>query len=324
MLVIGSGSAGRRHARNLRALGVTDLHVYDPDGAAVEAAARETGATPAKSVEAALGTGMDAVLVATPPHLHTASAAAAVEAGAHLFIEKPLSHKADGIEEVLRRAQRKGLTVMMGYNLRFHSAVQKVKALIDDGSVGRVMTVRAEFGQYLGDWRPDRDYRQGYITKSATGGGIILDASHEIDHTLWWAGPAVSVYAAAGKLSDLEMETEDTALVIMRHRSGALSELHLDCAQRGYARSARVTGTEGTVEWRIEHGVTWKRQTRGDETHFPLTPDFAGTYVEEMRRFLGCIAGEAQPPVDGFGGLESLRAALAAKESAEKHREVLL
>ncbi len=321
VLIVGCGSIGQRHARNLRSLGVGEICVYDPDGSRAEQAVRDAGAVAVGSVEAGLALRPQAVFICTPPHLHTAGARAAVDAGAHVFIEKPLSDRLDDVAEMIGAAARRKLVVMAGYNLRFHAGLLKLKELVKTGSVGRVLTVRAEYGQYLPTWRPGRDYRQGYIARPETGGGIILEESHELDYVAWLGGRVESVYAAAGKLSDLEIVAEDVALMVLRLEGGALGEVHVDCVQREYRREAHVVGTEGTATWVYEKGVRLARASREPE-FFDIVPDPNQMYLDEVRCFLNCIAGNAQPPVDGASALQDLRVALAAKESARICREV--
>ena len=323
VLIVGCGSIGQRHARNLRSLGAGEICVYDPDESRAEQAVKDAGAVSVGSVKNWLALGPQAVFVCTPPHLHTEVARAAVDAGAHVFIEKPLAARLDGVAEMIGAAARRNLVVMAGYNLRFHAGLRKVKELVDAGSVGRVLTVRAEYGQYLPEWRPGRDYRQGYIASPETGGGIILEESHELDYVAWLGGRVVSVYAAAGKLSDLEMSAEDTALMVLRLEGGALGEVHIDCTQREYSRSCKVVGTEGTVSWTHGQGVRVARAGREPEL-FEINPDPNQMYLDEMRCFLDCVAGKAQPPVDGTAGLQNLKVALAAKESARTGREVFV
>lgn len=323
LLVLGCGSIGERHIRNLRTLGVTDLLAFDPLPERAGQMEREFGVQLCPGVQEALSRRPDCVLVCTPPRLHTTLARMAVDAGAHVFVEKPLASALDGVDSLLDAAQEADRVLCVGYNLRFHAGLRKVKELLESGSVGRPLVVRAEVGQYLPDCRPNQDYRRSYTAIAKLGGGIILDASHEIDYVRWFAGEVQSVYCAAGRLSDLEMETEDTAALALRMSDGALAEIHMDCVQRGYARNCKVIGTEGTLIWDFGEGV---RHLMKDGTWhgYPLVPDVNEMYVEEMRRFLACVRGEAVPMVDGATGRRVLEIALAAKESAAKHTEVVL
>src|SRR5262249_53705106 len=178
--VIGAGSIGQRHCRNLIALG-HDVAVWDPDeerrGQAVAA-----GATTSRSLGELLETGPEAAVVCTPPAHHVDVAWEALDAGAHLFIEKPIAHASAGVAALLEEADRRGVQVGVGFTLRVLPSLRRVRDLLEGRRAGRVLAARAEFGGYLPAWRPGRDYRDNYAVSSALGGGILLDAIHELDY----------------------------------------------------------------------------------------------------------------------------------------------
>jgi predicted dehydrogenase len=323
VLVVGCGSAGSRHARLLKKLGVSDLLLFDPDQNVAEKLATELSARRVNSVEEGLARDVDGVVIASPPERHLSAALAAVEAGANCFIEKPLSDSLRGVEKLLDLADSRGKFVMVGYNLRFFAPLVELKRIVSSGEIGRVLTVRAEFGQYLPTWRPDADYRTNYITSGSSTGGIILEESHEFDYVQWLAGPVESVYCAAGQLSDLEMDAEDTALVVMRHLGGALSHISVDCTQHGYARGAHVVGSEGTATWTFPSTLTTVMRD-GSRTERDLEVEFAGAYELEMQEFVECLSGSKAPSVSGREALESLKITLAARESSKTESEVRL
>jgi predicted dehydrogenase len=322
VLVVGCGSIGQRHIRNLRALGGVHLAAFDAVSSRLQQVAQEQEIAACESVEAGLAQRPEAVLVCTPPHLHAAIAREALEAGAHVFVEKPIAHVLDGVDSLLAEARRRDRIVYVGYNLRFHAGLRALKELVDGGAIGRPLVIRAEVGQYLPDWRPTQDYRTGYNTSAAMGGGIILDASHELDYVRWLGGEVERVYCVAGHLSSLEMDTEDTAAIILRLAGGRIAEVHLDCIQRGYARSCKVIGDEGTLVWDFREGVRLLSGECGTWREFAVSPEPNEMYLEEMRHFLSCVQGECEPLVDGAVGRRVLAIALAAKESAALGREV--
>jgi predicted dehydrogenase len=321
-LVIGCGSIGQRHIRNLRALGVADIGAYDSNAERLDRVTHEYGVSPCSSIEAGLASQPDAVLVCTPPHLHTLVAQQAIDAGAHVLVEKPIAHTLDGLDDLLRTADDRRRILYVAYNLRFHVGLLKLKALLDSGAIGRPLVIRAEVGQYLPEWRPTQDYRAGYNVRSAMGGGIILDASHELDYVRWLCGEVEGVYCAAGHLSDLEMDTEDTAAITLRFSNSTIGQVHLDCIQRGYARNCKIIGSEGSLFWEFKEGV---RHLLPDKTWhtFPMTPDPNEMYLAEMRHFMSCVRGEEEPLVDGATGKRVLEIALAAKESAARGVQVM-
>jgi predicted dehydrogenase len=316
-LVVGCGSIGRRHMQNLRQLGVTSIYAQDESADRLQAACDELQVQRLDGKRA-----FDLVLVCTPPSSHVAIAREAIAGGANVFIEKPISNDLDGVSQLIDEARKKQRFIAVGYNMRFNRGVRMLKEAVDRGDVGKPLIVRAEVGQYLPDWRPGTDYRQGYNASAAMGGGIILDASHEIDYVRWLAGDVEAVSCTAGHLSSLEIETEDTAAITMRMRTGGIAEVHLDSIQRAYSRTCKVIGGEGTLVW--EYGSEVRRFTAAKATweSTSVAADPNEMYVEEMKHVLECLDGGATPLVDGNEGRRVLEIALAAKESARTHREV--
>ena len=322
VVVAGAGSIGRRHLENLKGLGVRRLTVCDPDRGRRKAVAEELGVAAAVDLEEALDAGApDAVLVCSPPVAHVALALRAVERGAHVLVEKPLSHSLDGVGQLAARAGALGRVVQVGYNFRFHPGVRLLKELVDAGAVGRVLWLSAAYGQYLPDWRPEQDYRASYTARAALGGGIILDASHELDYALWLLGQPTEVACMAGKVSDLEVDVEDCATVLLRFAGGAQADVHMDFVQRGYRRRCRVAGTEGTLEWDyLEREVRLFRAASGAWERRPYAFEPNDMYVAEVRHFLDCVLGRATPLVGLDEGRRALAVALAAQTAARERR----
>jgi predicted dehydrogenase len=182
-----------------------------------------------------------------------------------------------------------------------------------------------EVGQYLPDWHPEEDYRRGYSASPELGGGVILDAIHEIDYIRWLLGPVRSVTCFAGKLSELEIGTEDTAALLLRFGSGSLGEVHLDYVQRAYSRTCHVIGDEGTIRWEYTSGGTrvYRAETRRWETvNDPTGWHPNDMYVEELAHFLRCLDGDDLPTLDVFEAARVLEIALAAKESSRSGRVI--
>ena len=319
VVVFGCGSIGSRHAKNIAHIGGHDLWLHDPVLASAEKLASETGGHVAKTVDEALEPSPDAVLICAPPGSHAEIAKQALEIGSHCFVEKPLAVEYADALQITELAEKRGLVLMVGFNLRFHPGLAKVQQLVADKALGKIMMVRAEYGQYLPDWRPTTDYRTNYIASKTSGGGIIREESHEIDYVQWLGGQIEDVYVAAGQLSDLELTAEDSALMVMRLASGALAEVHVDCVQRGYSRRCKVIGTKATAEWVYETGVTLTRGPNDIET-FEISPNPNTMYLDEISHFFECCEGTASSPVDGRSALFTMRVIDAAHRSAKSRK----
>lgn len=325
-LVVGTGSIGTRHCRNLSALG-HEVLAWDSDPVRLREVEGLPGVKAALSLEHGLGMHPDGVLICTPPASHIALARQALEGGTHVFVEKPLASSTEGVPALLDEAKQCGRLLLVGFNLRFLKSLRRVKGLLDAQRVGRVLAVRAEFGFYLPAWRPMRDYRDNYAVQAALGGGILLDAIHEFDYLDWSFGDVAEVFCTAGHWSDLAGDTEDLAEVTLRFSSGVLAQVHLDYLQRAYRRNLEIIGADGVIVWDYPtqtvtvHGPG----PEGREEHAGLSDGAPEEmYVEEMRHFVRCIEGREAPMVDGQEGLRSLRLVEAAKASAARRRWVAL
>jgi predicted dehydrogenase len=326
-LVIGTGSIGQRHCRNLVALG-HEVLAWDADPVRLHEASAIEGVSLASSLEAALATLPQAALICTPPVSHLRLAREAIAGGADVFVEKPIAHIiADELEMLLEETRRRERLLMVGCNLRFLPSLKHVKVLLDEKRVGKILSVRAEFGAYLPDWRPGRDYRENYGVRAALGGGILLDAIHELDYLVWFFGGVTEVFCNAGHLSDLAGDTEDLVEMTLHFDTGVLAQVHLDYVQRVYRRNLQVIGDGGTLLWDFPtHSVTVRApdSDSAQEDFSTVEADRNQMYVDEIRHFAQCVCERKTPLVDGREALRSLRVVEAAKVSAREGRWVKL
>ncbi|MGA7574961.1 MAG: aminotransferase class III-fold pyridoxal phosphate-dependent enzyme [Terriglobales bacterium] len=321
-LVVGCGSIGRRHARNLKALGVRQLGFCDTSAEALKQCREEVrGEVFGDLGEALQGFRPDIVLICTPPVYHVEEALAALQARAHVFIEKPLSHESSGIQVLMAEARRHDRNVQIGYNMRFHPGLQILKELIDSGKIGRVLWLNAEAGQYLPDWRPWQHYRESYSARNELGGGIILDGSHELDYICWLLGRPTEVTCRAEHLSSLDVDVEDSAWIYLSFPERRRAELHLDFVQRTYSRSCKVVGETGTALWDFNvQEVRWFSAEQPGWNAIPYVFETNDMYVAEMVHFLESLGIGTGPMVDLEQSRDVIRVVEAAKKSSEEGR----
>jgi predicted dehydrogenase len=326
-LVVGCGSIGNRHLRNLRVLGVGELGVVESDEVRRQRAADELGVAAFAQFSEGLNWCPDFVVVATPTDLHVPQAREAATRGFHLFIEKPLSHTPAGISELSDAVQVRGLVSMVGCNMRFHPGPRKVKELLEKGRLGKVLCARIHAGSYLPNWRPGADYRSNYAAREECGGGCILDCVHEIDLARWYLGDVADVYCAADHISSLEIATEDVAVLVCRHSSGALSEVHLDYVQRSYERGCQIAGEAGSIFWDFrDKRVRWYDAASDNWTTFeqPAGWQLNQMYLDEMGHFLDCVPAH-RPTVQPVSEAAAvMQIVFAAKTSAREGRKVAI
>ena len=326
-LIVGLGSIGRRHLANLRRLApdasIVVWHQYS------RPSDRSSAPTQADSevfsLEHALDTRPEMAVIAGPAPTHVETALALADNGVHLLVEKPISHSLDGVDDLIERCRARQLALLVGYNLRFSASLQEMKRILEAGRIGRVLSIRAEVGGYLPDWRPNSDYRRDVSARSELGGGVLLELSHEIDYVRWLAGDVTGVSARVGRLSDLEIDVEDVAEVILEFASGAIGCIHLDMVQRSPTRTCRVIGSDGTLTWDGITGLA-AHYSAATSTWTALCPEQAEdrneSYLAELRHFLDCVDRKAVPLVNGTDGRRVLGIALAARQSSMERRAV--
>jgi predicted dehydrogenase len=326
VLVVGLGSIGRRHLSNLRRqLPDSDITVWRH--------ARVAGLDqiPAEAdrivygLDEALSHRPEIAILASPASSHVPTAAALASAGVHMLVEKPLSDSLDGIDALLDDCRRQGLVLMVGYHLRFSPSLNCLRNAVADGVVGRILSVRSEVGQYLPEWRPGADYRQGVSARRDLGGGVVLELSHELDYVRWIGGEIRSVSAEIGQLGGLEIDVEDVAEILLRFTSGAIGSVHLDMLQRSATRTCKVIGTEGILGWDGLDGCVRlfsAHDGRWTELCGPTNAGVNDMYLAELAHFITCAVEGGDVPVDGVGGRRVLEISLAAKRSAESGQAI--
>lgn len=342
ILFCGLGGIGQRHLRNLRALlgDALEVHAYRvrrqriklQDNLTVEQGAdleADYGVIVHHDLEAALATQPQAVYICNPNALHVPIALACVRAGVPVFMEKPLASDLAGIDELLALVEEKQLLFYVGYNFRFHPGLQRLKALVDQGHFGNILRVSAEIGEYLPNWHKYEDYRQMYAARADQGGGVILSQIHEMDLIYWMFGLPESILCHGGKLSNLEIDVEDTATSLMQYRGAAGTfpiHLHQDFIQRPPVRTFKIVGDGGFAEMDLINTQLKVYNAEGELVESSAFEGFVRNdmFRDQARHFLDCVQGKAQPQVNLFDGLQSLRLALAALASLHTGTQVQL
>ena len=341
ILLVGLGSIGQRHARNLRATLGGDLellayrvrgltHVITPD-MRIEPGDVEAlyGLTVFTNLEDALAARPDAVFVTNPNSLHMPVALAAARAGCHLFIENPLSHDLEGVDELIEEIDRRRLVCLVGYQWRFHPALKLVQCRLKANAIGELLAARLQFGEHLPHWHPYEDYRQMHVSRRELGGGVILAQIHDLDYAYSLFGIPRRVFSMGGHLSRLDVDVEDTASILMEcvaRGRGFPVHLHQDCVRRPPTRSCEVIGDEGKIllDLQAQTVEIFDGTGRLIEARSFDARERNQLFLDELDHFLACVRGDQRPVVDVREATMSLRMAVAARESMETGRVVHL
>ena len=329
-LIAGLGSIGRRHLRNLQTLGEQDILLYRTNQSTLPE--EELAGFPVETdLQAALDHKPDAVIVSNPTSLHLKIAIPAAQAGCHILLEKPVSHNLDNMEKFESAVAESGSRVLVGFQYRYHPSLVRVWHWLKEGEIGRPLSFRAVYGEYLPRMHPWEDYRTSYSARHDLGGGVILTLCHPLDYARWLLGEVREIWSFVGRVNDFELTVEDTAEIGMRFDGGVIGSVHLDFNRRPPDHYFEVIGTHGVIRWDQQDGVVriYRASIQKDKegwTDFKPPEGFERNdlFLAEMRHFLDVVRGEAEPICGLEDGLKALELALAAHKSNQQRQIIEL
>ena len=306
-LILGSGAIAARHVECVSQLlgNVSFARLSSSGGPPAFSAIDRMVDNVFYDWESALAWTPDAGIVANAASGHIDALEKLLNFCVPVLVEKPVASGLRGTETVVDLARRSGHPVLVGYCLRFHPAVRSVMRLLDSGVLGSTIQCTAVVGQHIADWR-DRAAEESVSLSSQLGGGALLELSHEIDLSIALMGPVreTSGYTVTPTGYDVDM----AASLSLLHESG-VSSISLNMLQQPAQRSVTVVTTEGSVSADLIAGEVTTALTDGQVTvEKNLGPD--EMYLNQMRHFLDCITGAAQPVSD-------LSSAIAVLECVE-------
>lgn len=342
VLIVGLGSIGQRHVRNLRHLmgekvEIMAYRIRKRSYVITEQSSIEQGTDLEEkysiktydNFDHAMDQKPDVIFICNPPDMHMPIALSAAKRGFPLFIEKPLSHRYDQVNELIELVESQNLVSFVGYQMRFHPCLQKLDALIKQKIIGQILSVRVELGEYLPGFHAYEDYRNMHESHHDRGGGVILSQIHELDYIYWLFGFPKRIFTIGGHLSRLEIDAEDTASSLMECNIEGKSipiHLHQDFIQCPPSRTCQIIGDEGKILVDLRTPTVNVFDSQGDHAETSFYEGFQRNqlFLDEMRHFLECLQRKQTPLVTVRDGAQSLRMALAARESLSTRQVVEL
>ena len=319
-LVIGTGSIGKRHLRNLISIGIDPCNLSVVDTR--EDRRKEVVDLGINNVFPTLEASLkddeyNAAFVCSPTNLHIKQGIELASRGVHIMMEKPLAHNLNGIKKFVELVNRNNVVVMMAYKFRFSSLTQKVKELIDSNSIGKILYARGEFSEYLPDWHPYEDYRSFYMAEKSRGGGSILDQCHIMDLVHYLLGGFDTVFAVNTKLSSLEINADDFAELIIKLNSGIIASIHTDIFGREHKKQLEIKGETGNIIWDFyANTVTlYESETNSSRIFNKFINDFNLAYIDELNHFIACCKNQKKPLASLEDGIETMELILSAERS---------
>ena len=252
ILIIGYGSIGKRHKRvitNLLGPDKCNVYIFEPKKER-RIEAEGDGCKPITDLFAE-SQDMDVIVVASPTSTHADILNNIQIPSKLLYLEKPMDSDFLRIAPIARRLIKNkpnDCKFVVGYMLRHHPGIQKIKELHAENTLGPLLKYRLECGMYLPNWHPWEDYRDFYMSDIDGGGGALLDISHEIDMALNFSGEANSVFGFFGNISDLDCTSDDFTEILIKHKNGIIGSIGLDLIQKKTSRKAKFVFQKGEAE----------------------------------------------------------------------------
>ncbi len=324
IIIAGYGSVGRRHYNNIISIGGHQVSFYRSGRSVIENEHFEGVKAYSDFVEA-MKSGAEAVIISNPTSKHLEIALQAAGQGCSIFMEKPISHSIEGVEDLGRKCKENNSKLLMGFQFRYHQTLQVLKKMIENNNIGEIINVSVHWGEYLPDWHPWEDYKKGYAARKDLGGGVVLTLSHPFDYMRWLFGEIEDVWSFTATNCGLNIDVTDNAIIGLRFESGALATITLDYGRRPPKHSMEFTATKGTALW---DGISGKarvyRTEKGEWEELSPTEDFERNtmFLNEMKHFLEVAKGNEEPICTLEDGIRALKIALAVEESSKQGKVI--
>jgi len=322
ILVVGYGSIGKRHVENLLSISNLEIIVCTKRND-INKLKKHTKVY--HTINQSLKEKPDIGIIANETSLHIPTAIKLAKEGLDLFLEKPLSNSLKDVEKLHAIVKKKKLITQMGCNLRFHPCIKKIKSLIEQQKIGKIISAQVQNCSYLPDYHPWEDYRKGYAARKDLGGGVILTQIHEIDYMYWFFQDVENVISMSGKLSDLDIKVEDYVSSLLKFRNKIIGELHMDYFQRPDFRSCKIRGTKGEIYWNSDNNCVniYNMNKKRWETELEVKNyERNFSYIEQLKHFLKCIKHRKETINDLEQGITTLKIALAIKKASKLMKSV--
>ncbi len=319
VFVIGQGSIGKRHIKNLNFL-KQNVFVYSYRRSQGKDFENLENVNYVDSIEEGINLS-NAVVVCNRNDQHMDVAIKAAKCKKHIFVEKPLSNNLINVEKLRALIFENNLVFNSGFMMRYHPNLIFIKQLIESRLLGDIYYSNAQVGQYLPDWRPNVDYKNNYGAKFKWGGGVTLDLIHEIDLMHWFFGEVDIISCLFGYTPKLEIETETISCINMRSKSNVICNVHLNYLRPVLKRSIEIVGEKGIINWDFADGkVIFSSKKVESKILNELDKNFQRNdlFLLEMEHFLKSIDNNNFIVNEFDDAFISLKTAILAIKSNEK------
>lgn len=313
VLVVGLGSIGQRHARLLSERPDVELQICDRvEDYRAQTIASIPGIKITEYADFTIALKKnhpDIVFICVPNQYHVSVGLEAIKNGADIFVEKPISDSIESAQELVAAAESEKRFLHVGYMLRLDEGLCKMKELVEKGSLGKLVGGRAMIGTYITLLNAKNEDRIKYHNS------LIVDYTHEIDFIRWFFGDVADIKAMGAQLGDLDMRPQPNIFqMILKMKSGALVQVHMDYIQFPERRIFEIYGDRGTLSYDFKTGeiryFTFQKEHHWESMNvLPLTDRWDGLFRAEHEMIFRRRNSGSAPLVSGRDGLKALEIA---------------
>ena len=318
-LIIGAGSIGQRHILNLKKIGIKNITALRSKKGHYKKLPKDLGVSEIDSWEEALNLESDIAIISNPTSLHVDAALKIAGSVKGIFIEKPLSNTLSSCNQLIDLLNAKKITSFVGHNLMFHPIVKKIIDFYNENDVGEIINIQCQVGQWLPDWHPYEDFTKAYYARKDLGGGATLTLIHEIHLALELAGLPTYVSGEITEYKKLNLDVDVCSDLMIKHKSGAVSQIHLDFLQRPSHRSGIVTFEKAWLSYDFSKMEITAQKINEEPYELFKNCDYDSNsmYINQLKEFVCMVEeGRAKHKDDALSSLESLKVVEALFESS--------
>jgi len=324
-LIIGAGSIGQRHIKNLRKIGIDNIVALRSKKGHFKKLPEALKVVEVDNWEDAIASNPDVAIISNPSSLHIETARKIIDHVKGVFIEKPLSDSTNECQQLIDILNEKKVVSFIGHNMMFHPIVENIIKFYNENDIGEVVNIQCQVGQWLPDWHPYENYKNAYYARKDLGGGVALTLIHEIHLALELAGLPVSVVGEVSKYNKLDLEVDVCSDLMIKHKTGAVSQIHLDYIQQPSHRSGLITFEMGWLSYDFTR-IELIGQKKGDDAHVIWSDknyDYNKAYIDQMIEFVCFVEeGRLKHKYDAESSVESLKVVESLLESNNSGEKV--
>lgn len=321
-LIIGSGSIGIRHIRSLLNIeGGCELAAYRTKKGNISDLPHnlKDDIIIFHDEDEAFAWEPELIVISNPTNLHMEYLLKAIDHNVDVLVEKPVAATLNEIKVACEKISNRKNRVAVGYNLRFHPIVNTIKDIIYSNKYGKVLKADLYVGHYLPYWHPYEDYRTGFAARKELGGGVLRTLSHEIDLGQYWFGKYKEVFSKIFKISDLEIDVDDYALIFAKMENDVVVDISMDYLNPISERNGSILFENGLLSYDFNN-LEIRFAEYGEKTEWRTIEklsdyDYNHQYESQLKHF---ISGDPTQICSLEEGIEVLNIISKCEESNEK------